>query len=152
MNDTKIVEMVPVGDYELPLGKAEILTQGKDLTIVGWGAQLYVLENAIQLAQKKMPGLSVELIDLRSILPWDVETVCNSVNKTGRLLIAHEAPKTQGFAAEIASTVMERCFLRLEAPIQRICSYDTPFPLVFEKFHVPDMIRCAEGIERAMKF
>lgn len=147
-----IVEMVPVGDYELPLGKAEILTQGKDLTIVGWGAQLYVLENAIQLAQKKMPGLSVELIDLRTILPWDVETVCNSVNKTGRLLIAHEAPKTQGFAAEIASTVMERCFLRLEAPIQRITSYDTPFPLVFEKFHVPDMIRCAEGIERAMKF
>lgn len=100
--------MVPVGDYELPLGKAEILTQGNDLTIVGWGAQLYVLENAIQLAKKKMPGLSVELIDLRSILPWDVETVCNSVNKTGRLLIAHEAPKTQGFSAEIASTVMER--------------------------------------------
>ncbi|KAF9315950.1 hypothetical protein BGZ91_005653 [Linnemannia elongata] len=146
------VEMVPVGDYELPLGKAEVLTQGTDLTIVGWGAQLYVLENAIQLAQKKMPGLSVELIDLRSILPWDVETVCNSVNKTGRLLIAHEAPKTQGFAAEIATTVMERCFLRLEAPIQRMCSYDTPFPLVFEKFHVPDMIRCAEGIEKAMKF
>ncbi|KAF9093394.1 hypothetical protein BGX29_012148 [Mortierella sp. GBA35] len=146
------VEMVPVGDYELPLGKAEILTQGTDLTVVGWGAQLYVLENAIQLAQKKMPGLSVELIDLRSILPWDVETVCNSVNKTGRLLIAHEAPKTQGFAAEIASTVMERCFLRLEAPIQRLTSYDTPFPLVFEKFHVPDMIRCAEGIERVMKF
>ncbi|KAG0333463.1 hypothetical protein BG004_000834 [Podila humilis] len=102
------VEMVPVGDFELPLGKAEVLTQGKDLTVVGWGAQLYVLENAIQLAQKKMPGLSVELIDLRTILPWDVETVCNSVNKTGRLLIAHEAPKTQGFAAEIASTVMER--------------------------------------------
>ncbi|KAG0298848.1 hypothetical protein BGZ97_003955, partial [Linnemannia gamsii] len=101
------VEMVPVGDYELPLGKAEVLTQGTDLTIVGWGAQLYVLENAIQIAQKKMPGLSVELIDLRSILPWDVETVCNSVNKTGRLLIAHEAPKTQGFAAEIATTVME---------------------------------------------
>jgi len=100
--------MVPVGDYELPLGKAEVLTQGTDLTVVGWGAQLYVLENAIQLAQKKMPGLSVELIDLRSILPWDVETVCNSVNKTGRLLIAHEAPKTQGFAAEIATTVMER--------------------------------------------
>ncbi|KAF9975750.1 hypothetical protein BGZ73_000500 [Actinomortierella ambigua] len=146
------VEQVPVGDYELPLGKAEILQQGKDLTVVGWGAQLYVLENAIQLAQKRMPGLSVELIDLRSILPWDVETVCNSVNKTGRLLIAHEASKTQGFAAEIAATVQERCFLRLESPIERICSYDTPFPLIFEKFYVPDMIRCAEGIERAMKF
>ncbi|KAF9920845.1 hypothetical protein FBU30_009206 [Linnemannia zychae] len=146
------VEMVPVGDYELPLGKAEILTQGTDMTIVGWGAQLYTLENAIQLAKRKMPGLSVELIDLRSILPWDADTVCNSVNKTGRLLIAHEAPKTQGFAAEIASTVMERCFLRLEAPIQRVTSYDTPFPLVFEKFLVPDMIRCAEGIERTMKF
>ncbi|KAG0370735.1 hypothetical protein BGZ54_004473 [Gamsiella multidivaricata] len=146
------VEMVPVGDYELPLGKAEILTEGKDLTIVGWGAQLYVLENAIQLAKSRMPGLSVELIDLRSILPWDVEAVCNSVNKTGRLLIAHEAPKTQGFAAEITSTVMERCFLRLEAPIQRVTSYDIPFPLIFEKFHVPDMIRCVEGIEHVMKF
>ncbi|KAI8355015.1 thiamine diphosphate-binding protein [Mortierella sp. GBAus27b] len=146
------VEMVPVGDYELPLGKAEILTQGKDITVVGWGAQLYVLENAIQLAKQRMPGLSVELIDLRSILPWDVETVCNSVNKTGRLLIAHEAPKTQGFAAEIASTVMERCFLRLEAPIQRLASWDVPFPLVFEKFLLPDMIRCAEGIERTMKY
>lgn len=110
------MEEVPVEDYELPLGKAEILKRGTDVTVVGYGSQIYALENAIQLAEKKMPGLSCELIDLRTILPWDVETVVESVNKTGRLVVAHEAPKTAGVGAEIASTVMENCFLRLEAP------------------------------------
>lgn len=114
----------------LPLGKAEILTQGKDITILGWGSQLYILETAIEMAKKQIPGLSVELIDLRTIYPWDVETVCSSVSKTGRLLIAHEAPLTGGFAGEIAATVQDRCFLRLEAPISRVCGWDTPFPLV----------------------
>ncbi|KAL1917569.1 uncharacterized protein VTP21DRAFT_3962 [Calcarisporiella thermophila] len=146
------VEQVPVGDYELPLGKAEVLKQGKDITVVGWGSQIYILENAIQLAEKRIPGLSCELIDLRSILPWDVETVAKSVNKTGRLLIAHEAPKTGGFAAEIAAAITERCFLRLESPIQRVCGWDTPFSLAFEKFYVPDMIRCYEGIRKAINF
>jgi 2-oxoisovalerate dehydrogenase E1 component beta subunit len=146
------VEHVPVGDYELPLGKAEILKPGKDVTILGWGSQIYALENAIQIAEEKFPGLSCELIDLRTIFPWDVETVVNSVNKTGRLVIAHEAPKTMGFAAEIASTVQEECFLRLEAPIQRVCGYDTPFPLVFEKFYVPDMHRCFEAIKNAVTY
>ncbi|KAJ3281926.1 hypothetical protein HDU76_008812, partial [Blyttiomyces sp. JEL0837] len=84
------VEQVPVDDYVLPIGKAEVLKEGKDVTIVGWGSQLYVLENAIQEAERKMPGLSVELIDLRTIMPWDVETVAQSVSKTGRLIIAHE--------------------------------------------------------------
>ena len=124
------VEQVPVDDYVLPLGKAEVLQHGTDITIVGWGSQLYVLETAIAMAKKQMPGLSVELIDLRSIYPWDVDTVCKSVSKTGRLLIAHEAPQTGGFAGEIATTVQERCFLRLEAPIARVCGWDTPFPLV----------------------
>lgn len=108
-------------DYELPIGKAEVLKKGTDVTVVGYGSQIYALENAIQLAEKKMPGLSCELIDLRTILPWDVETVVESVNKTGRLVVAHEAPKTAGVGAEIASTVMENCFLRLEAPGKREC-------------------------------
>ncbi|ORZ03426.1 Thiamin diphosphate-binding protein [Syncephalastrum racemosum] len=146
------VEEVPVADYELPLGKAEILKRGKDVTVVGYGAQMYTLENAIQLAEKKMPGLSCELIDLRTILPWDVETVVESVNKTGRLVIAHEAPKTAGVGAEVASTIMEHCFLRLESPIQRVCGWDTPFPLVFEKFYMPSMIRCFDAIKTAVEY
>ncbi|KAL2920172.1 hypothetical protein HK105_200238 [Polyrhizophydium stewartii] len=146
------VEQVPVDDYTLPLGKAEVIKEGKDLTVVGWGSQLYVLERAIAMAEKRMPGVSIELIDLRSILPWDIETVTKSVNKTGRLLIAHEAPQTGGFASEIATTVQEHCFLRLEAPIQRVCGWDTPFPLVFEKFYVPSAIRCFDAMERALKF
>lgn len=146
------VEEVPVGDYELPLGKAEVLKKGTDVTVIGYGSQMYTLENAIQLAEKKMPGLSCELIDLRTIMPWDVDTVVESVKKTGRLVIAHEAPKTAGVGAEIASTVMEHCFLNLEAPIQRVCGWDTPFPLVYEKFYVPSMIRCFDAIKTAVNY
>jgi 2-oxoisovalerate dehydrogenase E1 component beta subunit len=122
------------------------------MTIVSWGPQLYTVENAINIAQKKAPGLSIELIDLRTILPWDVETIVKSVNKTGRLIISHEAPLTGGFAAEIASTIQERCFLRLEAPIKRVCGWDTPFPLIFEKFYVPSAARCAHAILQTMNY
>ncbi|KAI9295597.1 hypothetical protein K502DRAFT_324262 [Neoconidiobolus thromboides FSU 785] len=146
------VEHVPIGDYELPLGKAEILKEGKDVTVLGWGSQIYALENAIQMAEEKHPGLSCELIDLRTIFPWDVETIVKSVNKTGRLVIAHEAAKTMGFATEIATTIQEHCFLRLEAPIQRVTGYDTPFPLAFEKFYVPDLTRCYEGIRKVIEY
>ncbi|CAI2184572.1 16735_t:CDS:10 [Funneliformis geosporum] len=146
------IEQVPLVDYELPLGKAEILKSGKDVTVVGYGSLIYVLENSIQLAEKTFPGLSCELIDLRSLLPWDVDTVAKSVNKTGRLVIAHEAPQTSGFAAEVATSIMERCFLRLEAPVQRVCGWDTPFPLVFEKFYVPDMIRCYDAIKEILEY
>ncbi|KAI8969935.1 thiamine diphosphate-binding protein [Mycotypha africana] len=146
------VEEVPVADYELPLGKAEVIKKGTDVTIVGYGSQIYTLENAIQLAEKKMPGLSCELIDLRTILPWDVDTVVESVKKTGRLVISHEAPKSGGVGAEIASTVMEHCFLNLEAPIQRVCGWDTPFPLVYEKFYIPSMIRCFDAIKNVMNY
>ncbi|KAI8912777.1 thiamine diphosphate-binding protein [Gorgonomyces haynaldii] len=146
------VEQVPVEDYELPIGKAEVLKEGKDVTVLGWGSQIYVLENAIQMAEKQIPGLSCELIDLRSILPWDLETVAKSVNKTGRLVIAHEAPMTGGFAGEIASSIQDACFTRLEAPIQRVCGWDTPFPLVFEKFYVPSAIRCMDAILKSVKY
>ena len=129
-----------------------MLKRGKDVTIVGYGAQMYTLENAVQLAEKKMPGLSCELIDLRTIMPWDVDTVVESVNKTGRLVVAHEAPKSSGMGAEISSTIMERCFLRLEAPIQRVCGWDTPFPLIFEKFYMPNMIRCFDAIKNAVNY
>lgn len=147
-----VVEHVPTESYELPLSKAEVLKEGKDMTIVGYGSQLYTLEWAIQMAEAAMPGLSIELIDLRTIMPWDTETVEKSVNKTGRLIISHEAPLTAGFGAEIASTIQERCFLRLEAPITRVCGWDTPFPLIFEKFYVPDKVRVFDAIQKVMNY
>lgn len=76
--------------------------------------------------------ISVEVIDLQTILPWDIDTVMKSVKKTKRLLVSHEAPVTMGFAAEIAAAIQEKCFFSLEAPIKRLCGYDTPFPLAFE--------------------
>jgi 2-oxoisovalerate dehydrogenase E1 component beta subunit len=144
------VEEVPIGDYMIPLGEADIMRRGGDITVVGWGSQLRVLENACDMAEDV--GISCELIDLQSILPWDVETVVQSVQKTGRLLISHEAPRTGGFAAEISSTVQESCFLSLEAPIERVCGYDTPFPLVFEKYYVPDALKNFEAIKKTVNF
>jgi 2-oxoisovalerate dehydrogenase E1 component beta subunit len=145
------VEDVPDADYELPLGKAEVMQEGGDVTLVGWGAQMHVLSKASSMAEEKL-GVKCEVIDLRSILPWDVETVAASVNKTGRLIVSHEAPRTQGFAAEVASEIQERCFLRLESPIQRVTGFDTPFPLVFEAEYVPDALKVFEAIKASVNY
>lgn len=144
------VEDVPAGDYEIPLGLAKIVTAGTDVTLVGWGGQMLVLHKAVAMAASL--GISCELIDLRSLLPWDVEAVCASVQKTGRLVVSHEAPVTGGFAGEIAATVQEECFLSLEAPVQRVCGYDTPFPLSFEKHYVPDATKVFEAIKAAVHY
>ncbi|KXS18065.1 Thiamin diphosphate-binding protein [Gonapodya prolifera JEL478] len=146
------VEHVPIEDYEVPLSKAEVLNEGKDITLVGYGSQIYVLESAARMAEAAMPGLSVEIIDLRTIVPWDEETVIKSVMKTGRLLVSHEAPLTGGVAAEVASTIQEKCFLRLEAPVARVCGYDTPFPLVFEKLYLPNAIRVLDKIKQLLAY
>eukprot|EP01114_Cavostelium_apophysatum_P000731 TRINITY_DN10662_c0_g1_i1.p1 TRINITY_DN10662_c0_g1~~TRINITY_DN10662_c0_g1_i1.p1 ORF type:complete len:389 (-),score=108.42 TRINITY_DN10662_c0_g1_i1:176-1342(-) len=145
------IEQVPTKDFELPLGKAEIVKEGTDITLVAWGAQMLVIQEAAKMAEEKLK-ISVEVIDLRTILPWDYETIINSVKKTGRLLVSHEAPKTGGFAAEIAATVQERCLLNLEAPIARVCGYDTPFPLIFEKFYNPDVLKNYEAIKSIFEF
>lgn len=144
------VEEVPVGDYEVPIGVGRVVQEGSDITIVGWGGQVHVLAKACQLAAKD--GIKCELIDLRSLMPWDVELVTKSVCKTGRLIVSHEAPITGGFAAEIAATVQQECFLSLEAPVQRVCGYDTPFPLAFEKFYMPDTFKVYEAIKRAVHY
>ena len=140
-----------MGDYELPLGTAEVIKSGTDVTVVGYGSQLQVLRVACEMAEEQL-GVSCELIDLRSILPWDADTVCASVSKTGRMVIAHEAPRTSGFGAEISATVQENCFLSLEAPITRVTGWDTPFPLIFEPFYVPDKFRCFEAIKETIEF
>ncbi|CAL1270153.1 unnamed protein product [Larinioides sclopetarius] len=145
------VEQVPLKDYELPLSKAEILTEGDDVTVIGWGTEVHVLREVCQLAQDKL-NVSCELIDLMTILPWDKETVINSVKKTGRLLVAHEAPLTGGFGAEIAATVQNECFLNLEAPIQRVTGHDAPFSHVYEPFYIPSKWRCFEAIKKLINF
>mmetsp|Transcript_5730 Transcript_5730/g.11372 ORF Transcript_5730/g.11372 Transcript_5730/m.11372 type:complete len:158 (-) Transcript_5730:178-651(-) len=139
------VEEVPVGDYRIPLGEAEVIREGSDVTIVGWGAQLQILAKAADMAMEK-DGISCEIIDLRTLTPWDEDAVCRSVEKTGRLVISHEAPQHGGFGAEISSTVQEKCFYHLQAPIQRICGLDTPFPLIFEKLYMPDHLKNYEAI------
>lgn len=120
---------IPEEDYEVPLGKANILQEGPffvyqsfsisklkfigtDITVVGWGAQIQVLKKTMKIAQEH--GFSCELIDLRTLLPWDKQTVIKSVKKTGRLLVSHEAPRTCGLGAEIAQTIQEECFTYLE--------------------------------------
>jgi 2-oxoisovalerate dehydrogenase E1 component beta subunit len=109
-----------------------------------------VIEHAVEMAEKD--GISCEVIDLRSILPWDVDTVAESVLKTGRLVITHEAPLTGGFAGEIAATIQERCFLYLESPIARVAGMDTPFPLVLEKEHFPNLLKVYEAICDSVEF
>ncbi|KAJ7557049.1 hypothetical protein O6H91_05G109800 [Diphasiastrum complanatum] len=144
------VEDVPEGDYTLPLSQAEVIREGGDITLVGWGAQLAIMEEACVEASKE--GISCELIDLRTLLPWDKEIVEASVNKTGRLLVSHEAPITGGFGAEIAASITERCFLRLESPVARVCGLDTPFPLVFEPFYMPTKNKILDAIKASVNF
>jgi len=146
------VEQVPVKDYEIPLSKAEVMMEGTDLTIVAWGTQCHVAVEVAQMAKKEL-GVSCEVIDLRTIVPWDYETICNSVSKTGRLLVTHEANLTQGFGAEIAAFVQKECFLNLEAPIERVCGPDVPaIPHVYEAFFMPDKWKCFEAVKRMVNF
>ncbi|MCL1038136.1 alpha-ketoacid dehydrogenase subunit beta [Shewanella submarina] len=141
---------VPEGDYEIELGKAEVVAQGSDITLLGWGAQMEILEQAAEMAAKE--NISCEVIDLRSLAPWDVDTVAESVRKTGRLLVNHEAPLTGGFAGEIAATIQQECFLYLEAPIARVCGLDTPYPLCHEKEYMPDALKTFEAIKATMNY
>lgn len=97
-------------------------------------------------------GISVEIIDLRTILPWDEETVINSIKKTGKCIVTHEAPITCGFGAELAAKVQEKAFDYLEAPVRRVCGYDTPFPLVFEPLYLPDNRKLFEAIKESINY
>jgi len=144
-------EDVPEEEYAIPLGQAHIALAGKDLTLIGWGAQHHQnMEAARDMAQKN--GISVEVINLRTLNPLDMNTIEVSVKKTGRCLIAHEAPKTMGFGAEIAALVMERCFLHLEAPVKRCCGLDTPFPNALEDQYLPDAYKVKKAILDLLEF
>ena len=126
---------VPEGDYEVPLGKANVVREGNAVTVVAWGAMLYEALSAAEQAEAE--GVHAEVIDLRTLWPLDIDTIVKSIEKTGRLVVVHEAPKTCGFGAEIMSLVTERAFLHLEAPPARVTGYDTPFPYTLEMEYLP---------------
>ncbi|RLQ22572.1 alpha-ketoacid dehydrogenase subunit beta [Seongchinamella sediminis] len=141
---------VPEGEFTLPLGEAEVLREGGDITLLGWGAQMEHLLKAAELAAED--GIACEVIDLRTLLPWDRERVAESVRKTGRLLIAHEAPRTGGFAGEISASIQEVCFLYLEAPIARVTGLDTPFPLANEKEYMTNPWKIIDAIRATLNY
>jgi pyruvate dehydrogenase E1 component beta subunit len=136
-------EEVPEDEYTLPLGKARVVCEGEQMTVVSWGASVVQCMQAIERS-----GRSIELIDLRTLYPFDMDAVEASVKKTGRCVIVHEAPKTCGFGAEIAARIMERCFLHLEAPVQRVTGFDTIMPYYkLELDYMPDADRISRAIE-----
>jgi 2-oxoisovalerate dehydrogenase E1 component beta subunit len=131
---------VPEGYYTVPIGKAEVVRSGKDVTIVTYGTMVYVCE-----AAARSLGLDAEIVDVRTMVPLDVDTLCTSVRKTGRCVIAHEATRFGGYGGELSATIQEECFWSLEAPIQRVCGWDTPYPHAFEweYFPGPERVRTA---------
>jgi pyruvate dehydrogenase E1 component beta subunit len=142
---------VPEEPYETPLGKARIVREGRDLTIIAWGAMVPVVEQAAVSAAEK--GWEAEIIDLRTLCPMDRETILASVRKTGRAVIVHEAPKTGGLGGEIAATIGEAALLSLRAPVLRVAAPDITVPLPKnEDYYYPNPARVLEGIRRVMEF
>ena len=145
------VEHVPAEPYTLPLSKADVLKEGKDVTIISYGTPLYMCQNALAAAEKDL-GCSVELIDLRTVFPWDRPTILDSVRKTGRCIVVHESMSNAGVGAEVAATVQEHCFLRLEAPVQRVAGWTTHPGLIYEKYNMPDTVRVYDAIKNVLEY
>jgi pyruvate dehydrogenase E1 component beta subunit len=146
-----IREDVPEGDYTIPLGKARLVQEGKDVTIIAWGAMVReVLNSAEELRKDK---IDPEIIDLRTISPMDVNAITASVKKTGRAVIVHEAPKTCGLGAEILALINEKAFLSLQAPIERVTGFDIPVPLLkSEHYYPPNPKRIMTAVKKVMSF
>ncbi|MHC4946974.1 MAG: alpha-ketoacid dehydrogenase subunit beta, partial [Planctomycetota bacterium] len=141
-------EEVPEDEYTIPIGEARVVTEGDELTVISWGAPVVQCMNAIEQS-----GRDIELIDLRTISPLDIETIVRSVEKTGRVVIVHEAPRTCGFGAEVATRIMERCFLHLEAPVQRVTGFDATMPYYkLELDYLPEAERISKSIEEVLAY
>jgi len=137
---------VPAGHYTVPLGKAAIMRAGDDLTILAYGTMVHVALAAVAETQ-----IDAEVIDLRTLMPVDIEAIVASVEKTGRCIIVHEATRTSGFGAELSALVQENCFHHLEAPIERVAGWDTPYPHAFEWQYFPGPARVIAAMRRAME-
>ncbi|MET1110913.1 MAG: alpha-ketoacid dehydrogenase subunit beta [Allosphingosinicella sp.] len=137
---------VPDGYYTVPLGKAAVVREGEAITILAYGTMVHVA-----LATAAAEGVDAEVIDLRTLVPVDVETIEASVKKTGRCLIVHEATRTSGFGAELAALVQERCFYHLEAPVTRVTGWDTPYPHSMEWAYFPGPVRLGLALKKALE-
>jgi len=137
---------VPEGHYAIPLGQAAIRRVGSDVTVLAYGTMVFVAEAAAQES-----GVDAEIIDLRTLLPLDLDTIAASVKKTGRCLVVHEATLTSGFGAELSALVQETCFYHLEAPIERVTGWDTPYPHAQEWDYFPGPARVGKALKRVME-
>ncbi|MBX3430493.1 MAG: alpha-ketoacid dehydrogenase subunit beta [Hyphomonadaceae bacterium] len=137
---------VPDGYYKIPLGKANVVKEGEALTVIAYGTMVHVA-----LAAATEAGIDAEIIDLRTLVPIDIETIVNSVEKTGRCVIVHEATRTSGFGGELSALVQEHCFYHLEAPIERVTGYDTPYPHSQEWEYFPTPPRIIKAMRRALE-
>lgn len=137
---------VPEGYFTVPIGKANVIEQGSDVTIVTYGTMVHVAQAAAKAAD-----VDAEIIDVRSLLPLDIDTIAESVNKTGRCVIAHEATRFCGYGAELSASIQEHCFYALEAPILRVTGWDTPYPHAFEWDYFPGQKRFINALERVLE-
>ena len=142
---------VPEGEYTVPLGKASIVREGEDVTLLAYGAMLHTANEAAELIEKE-DNTRCEVIDLRSLLPLDQETILESVKKTGRAVVVHEAPRNCGFGAELIALITEKVFLHLQAPPLRVTGFDTPFPYTLENEYLPDAGRIREAVQTVMNY
>ena len=141
---------VPEGEYTIPLGEAKVVREGRQVTVLCWGAMVHT---ALEAGEKGAAhGYDLEIIDLRTLLPYDIDAILTSVRKTGRVVVVHEAPRTCGFGAELAATIQEKAILSLEAPILRVTGFDTPFPYTLEHEYLPDANRILDAVERVVSF
>ncbi|HEX7843235.1 MAG TPA: alpha-ketoacid dehydrogenase subunit beta [Kofleriaceae bacterium] len=141
---------VPEGDYTIELGKAAIVRPGTAVTVVAWSGMVEIAEKAAQLAEHA--GISAEVIDLRTLMPFDIATLIASAQKTGRVVIVHEAPRTCGFGAELIASIQERAMAHLEAPIIRVTGFDTPFPYSLEHEYLPNPDRVMGAIRQTLEW
>ena len=137
---------VPDGHYTVPLGKAAVVRAGEAVTILAYGTMVHVA-----IATAEAEGIDAEVVDLRTIVPVDIETIAASVKKTGRCVIVHEATRTSGFGAELSALVQERCFYELEAPVARVTGWDTPYPHSMEWAYFPGPVRLGLALRKALE-
>jgi 2-oxoisovalerate dehydrogenase E1 component beta subunit len=123
-----------------------VARKGNAATVISWGTMVHVARAAIESF-----GIDAELIDVRTLIPLDLETICESVKKTGRCIVVHEAPRTSGYGAEIIASIQEQCFWNLESPILRVAGWDTPFPHAMEWEYMPSRERIAQALQQVME-
>jgi pyruvate dehydrogenase E1 component beta subunit len=144
-------EPVPSTSYTVPVGQAKVVHEGDDVTLISWGAMVRVCHDSAEMLARE--DIGAEVVDVRTLNPLDLETILRSVRKTGRAVVVHEAPKTNGFGGEIAALIGEHALLFLEAPVQRVTGFDVVFPLAKnEHLYLPTRARIADAVRRTLEY